>query len=555
MVSFAQTASIADMSNVDTLLYTVSSMEILIPTYTISPISSDICQSDSDWFNGIWDTQSGINYCKWYQEFQGINWQYQNGAFLLIKKATNNILDKLWAQYENVTALKVFDFDIIISALKGILKDPQLLSPLAMNKVVTLFAKCSTLENFKAIALLDYSVTNYLITAERILGKIYFEKKMMKFGTSSIRYSGANNQEAANLNKVLLADLAVFAKQTQDSIIVFIKQLMLQLDTTNNKYVYIGSYAFEFKLSAGYPPDFENNTFYIRNSDIFWEIPIGLFSQFKNVASYVQQIYIMAIKWIANPIMINGQTITQIGVNMTTFTVFDGEGNELPVSNLTTPINTIFPYVKQTGYPQEFLRCQYYDGRSKVFKLNGCGQSFLDSVTLPWSSWAVDNSYVITSVFKCSCNHLSTISGVYMTNSISQRDSPKTGICLNFFAMNYWKQSFGYYLVWPSLWVYIVGMSIAIIIDCFTVSKMRRKILNRIILVGELNEIEQAAQEKLNGKENEVQIEENHKGNGKKNGMIEEVKQMNGEYENGENKVILMFLITCLERRTSNCKD
>lgn len=286
-------------------------------------------------------------------------------------------------KYGSATTLQVFDFDIIISTLKGLLKDPQLLSPLNIDKVVKLFAMCSTIENYKAIALLDYSVTNYLQTAERVLGKIYFEKKMMKFSTGSIRYPGANNQEASILKKKEFENLALFAKQTQDSIMAFVKQLMLQLDTSNNEYLYIGSYAFEFKLSAGYPPDFENTVYYIRNSDVFWEIPTGLFSKFQNVASYVQQIYIMAIKWVANPIMLNGQSVSRTGVNMTTFTIFDGLGNELPVQNLTIPISTIHPYVQKTGFPKEYLRCQFFDETSKTFKQDGCGQSFLDSITLP----------------------------------------------------------------------------------------------------------------------------------------------------------------------------
>ena len=237
-----------------------------------------------------------------------------------------------------------------------------------------------------------------------------------------------------------------------------------------------------------------------------------------------------------------GISQTQIGVNITTFTVFDGIGNELHVQNLTTPINAIIPYVETTGYPKEFLRCQFFDDKAKLFKSDGWGQSFLDSITLPCSNWATDNSYVITEVFKWSCNHLSTIGGVYQPNSISKRDYPKTGICLNYFAMNYWKQSFGYYLVWPSLWVYIVGMIIAITIDCFTLGKMRKRILERILLVGELNEIEQARQDKIKERENEEKRMKgervnSHESKDKKGKMIEEEKKIDKEYhsdnENG----------------------
>ena len=307
LVTFAQTAAVADMSNTDTLLYTVASMEILIPTLVKSSISSTIWDTDTDWFSGIWDSQSGVNYCKWNQGFQGVNWQYSNGAFKTLQKAANNIFNQLWSKYGSVTTIEVFDFDIIISSIKGLLKDPQLLSRTVLDKILSLFQKWSLMENYKVVALQDYSITNYLKAAERIFGKIYFEKKMIKFDIGAIRYNGANNQESNTLSMTETGLLAIFAKQTQDSILAFIKQIMLQLDTTNNEYLYVGEFAFEFKLSAGYPPDFEGKTYYIKNSDYFWEIPIGLFSSFQNVASYVQQVYVMAIKWVANPILFNGK--------------------------------------------------------------------------------------------------------------------------------------------------------------------------------------------------------------------------------------------------------
>jgi hypothetical protein len=161
------------------------------------------------------------------------------------------------------------------------------------------------------------------------------------------------------------------------------KEIMFRLDITTNEYVYIGTMAFEFKVSAGYPPDYEDKKFYIKNSDIYWEIPTGIFSQYQDVASYKQQIYVMGVKWLANPHLLNGKILTQVGTNMTTFAFFDNKGNELQIKNINTPISIVFPYSKSTGYNNEFLKCQYFDTETKNFKKDGCAHAFVPEVKLP----------------------------------------------------------------------------------------------------------------------------------------------------------------------------
>ena len=86
---------------------------------------------------------------------------------------------------------------------------------------------------------------------------------------------------------------------------------------------------------------------------------------------------------------------------------------------------------------------------------------------------------------------MTTIGGVFEPTSISQREDPRNGIYIKYFALDYWRKSFGYYLVWPAFSVYIVALIVAIIVDCFTVPKMKKKIQERIKLVGQLNEEEE----------------------------------------------------------------
>jgi hypothetical protein len=425
-------------------------------------------------------------------------------SYYNIKEAVNNILAHTWTTYGASTSIELFDFDIIVSSLRGMLKDPDLISYSDLEKVIVLFEKVSYMEGYKTIAiknaeytgptasgkLVHNSLKMYFQVAERIFAKLHLENKKIKAEPSYIRYPGLDHQDVIDAEKAERLQLDSWAMRAHNSTINFIKEIMYRLGTGESEYSYIGDLSFEFKVAIGYPPDFENKSFYIRNSDVFWSIPSGVFSNYQNVASSKHQVYVLAIKWLANPHLLNGDSPTSIGTNMTTLAFYDGKGTELRISNLTNPVSVLFPYSKASGYSTEFLKCQYYSPSDKKFFKDGCGHAYVDNIQLPCTTCADDNSYIVTSVFLCRCNHLTTIGGVYEPNSVSKRVSPQVGLYLNYYAMNYWNVSFGYYLLWPVLISYMVSILVAIIFDCFTISNMRKKIQKRILLVGRLNEEE-----------------------------------------------------------------
>jgi hypothetical protein len=485
--SLASYAIAADMSIIDNLLYTAASLEELIPRYYRSAIQPHICTVDFHCYNGICEQSLGSNFWKCSQGYFGTNWQYQQEAFFDLKDATENILDQIYIKYGGANEIGIFDFNIVLSALRALLKDPALLDYDKMDKIMELFFKCSNIESYITIALDENALNLYFITTERILAKIYFERKKLKIESYHLRYPGMEINQIKAAELLVKNELKFYGEQTYEGFIYFVKQLFHRLDTTTNSYSYIGSLAFEFKLKTGYPPDFEGTTYYIKESDVYWEIPFGIFTSNSNVASSVQQVYVLGVKWLANPFILNSNEFTQTGTNTTTFSLFDNDGNELDVEGLSTPISTVFPYSKNSGYNKEFLQWQYYDSISDSFKSDGCGRSFLEDKQFPCTTWAIDNSYTITDALKCRWTHLSTSGGVFKVNSVSARNDPKKGICTSFFALNYWNKSFGYYLCWTAMTVYIVGLTVAVIIDWFTLSNMRVKIEKRILDVGRKN--------------------------------------------------------------------
>ena len=260
------------------------------------------------------------------------------------------------------------------------------------------------------------------------MGKIYFERKILKTDNPNIRFPGLNIQQVLAAEKVVMSELGAYGEQAHNHIITFLKQIFNRIDTSTNSYIYIGSLAFEIKVMTGNPPDFEGKTFMIQENDVYWEIPYGLLANHQNVASHVQKIYILGIKWLANPFVLNNNEFSQIGTNTTSLSVYDNIGNELDIENLTIPISIVIPYKKNTGYSTEFLQCQFYNETSNTFDSDGCGRSILRNISLPCSTCAIDNSYTVTDALKCRCSHLSTIGGVFKASSVSLRDDPRHGI-------------------------------------------------------------------------------------------------------------------------------
>ena len=166
----------------------------------------------------------------------------------------------------------------------------------------------------------------------------------------------------------------------------------------------------------------------IQENDIYWEIPNGLFANHQNVASHVQQIYILGIKWLANPFVLNSDEFSQIGTNATSLSVYDNIGNELNIENLTIPISIVIPYKKNTRYSTEFLKCQFYNDTLNTFGSDNCGRSILQNISFTCSISTIYNSFTVTDALKCRCSHFSTIGDVFKSSSISLRDDPRNGI-------------------------------------------------------------------------------------------------------------------------------
>jgi len=135
-------------------------------------------------------------------------------------------------------------------------------------------------------------VAMYFDLAERMFGKLYLEKKKIQTDPPHLRYPGMDFNDVLAEEQKQKQELDAFSLRVRNGLIRFIKQITLRLGTEENSYFYIGHLSFEFKAWIGYPPDFEGQQYFIRNSDVYWEIPVGFFGQHQDIASPKQQVYI-----------------------------------------------------------------------------------------------------------------------------------------------------------------------------------------------------------------------------------------------------------------------
>ena len=75
----------------------------------------------------------------------------------------------------------------------------------------------------KAIKLSLCKFYLYFETVERILGKIYFERKILKTDNLNIRIPGLDIQQVLAAEKVVMSELGAYGEQANDHITTFLK--------------------------------------------------------------------------------------------------------------------------------------------------------------------------------------------------------------------------------------------------------------------------------------------------------------------------------------------
>jgi len=104
---------------------------------------------------------------------------------------------------------------------------------------------------------------------------------------------------------------------------------------------------------------------------------------------------------------------------------------------------------------------------------------------------------VNTTVALCRCKHLSRFAVAYQQTNPSKGEGPTVGIYSDFFAMKYWRESFGFIAVIGGVTTYIVGLIICFFVD----QRMQKKMISKIRMkVRKMEELNNRKKETLFGK-------------------------------------------------------
>ena len=147
-------------------------------------------------------------------------------------------------------------------------------------------------------------------------------------------------------------------------------------------------------------------------------------------------------------------------------TFYDTVGNHIKIDLLSSSayISIKEIYNKTQAYPDEMLRCMAWNDTSHSFINDETCSAKVISATVPCVS-CDDNDPLVTIVSDCRCKHLSRFAIVYQQTVPSDGEGIKVGLYSDFFAMNYWMNSFGLIAVLAAVTTYLLGIIIMIFWD------------------------------------------------------------------------------------------
>jgi hypothetical protein len=144
----------------------------------------------------------------------------------------------------------------------------------------------------------------------------------------------------------------------------------------------------------------------------------------------------------------------------------------------TKPIQIREPYIKSEAFESELLKCMVWSEADNQFDNDGSCSFQLMEDMLPCDDCG--GNEIVSVVSNCKCTHMSVFSVVYSETSIGAGLGPTIGIYSDFFALNYWSQSFGYYAVISGISVLLFGHFIIYFVDGRlqekTILKIREKV-------------------------------------------------------------------------------
>jgi hypothetical protein len=475
-----------DMTDHNSMLQFTNMVNFLIKTYELNEVVGDYsCPGAAQYIwkmdfhcnqlgNGKCDKHISMGKCICNYGYLGTYCQHEINDYYIVRDTSTAIVDTLYNEYlARLSELSEFDAVFLANIFNGLLVDYDAIPTEKTEKVIKIFEAIGNLKIYNVPKSIEdrkliYSAISRL--GAYLLLQFKHLNSNSNFEHSKTLY-GIKRQEKVEQD---LNVLKGFYKRYKDLANKFIEISSIILNPTEEMITFI-SFMFEISLQVGYPFEFVNQELDIRSNDVFWTIPSTLFDNYQDHASNSQEIKLKLAKWTGSPIMFDTYDSNYLETNMTEVTVLNTAGVKINITNLADPIRTRAPWTKKNVYQYSLLKCKMWDSTTSGFSSSEWN-SFSNTVTQLSCSSCNVGSLTTTTVSVCNCTSFGLQGAHYDDTESDVDENDLTIVYPNYSALEYWQESFGFYLTFVTLILYLISLIITVFLDQFA----RRKVLIKI---------------------------------------------------------------------------
>lgn len=181
----------------------------------------------------------------------------------------------------------------------------------------------------------------------------------------------------------------------------------------------------------------------------------------------------------ASPIIFDMTETNYLETNVTEVIFLNTAGEKIPIENLTDNIQSKEPYAKTNTYSDSNLYWKSWDSLIERFTASGCKSFVANNTELLCQTWD-SSSLTTTNTSHWYCDSTNLVVASYDPPSSKTKDSDLEMVYPDYYALEFWQESMGFYLAVMAFFSYITGLWIVLFFDQFPRRKMLIKIYETV---------------------------------------------------------------------------
>ncbi|CDW88139.1 neurohypophysial n-terminal domain containing protein [Stylonychia lemnae] len=512
--------------NMSNLIYASNLLYVAMDSPKRTSSSPGICTLDYHCnYNGICTSRYGNQRCVCELGFSGTFCQFKESQLQDLQNIEKSMISSLHTYLSQKYEITSNDIEIVASSFRGMFKDPDLsiydnfqlvIDIITMIGEASIYAHSPLSSTIRAIYLESMASVIYLLHHSASVRRAFPESDALALGfTLSQQYQQQNGRILQKGRNLLNEDVPYLiggmssrymqqnskkrnlaesqedvASANDDQNIYqkwgrivdkqlnqFINKLIPTLNPQNKKFTFT-SEAFDLLAFSQYASAYKDQTMFIREKDLYWTFPDSIFERVQGSASDKHEVNFKALKYSANPLLFEEDPGGFVESNVTQLSFYDSSMNHINVV-LNDYVLIKEPYRKTQGYENELMRCMSWNETKYKFESDDSCSVQLIKDNIPCYS-CEEEAPLNAQISLCRCKHLSTFAVVYQQTFPQTGRGVEQGIYSDFFAMQYWRNSFGYFAVITGVVVFFIGQIIMYYADKKLQPPVMEKLRERI---------------------------------------------------------------------------